>query len=146
MKVILGPGCDKAWRDSLSPWEREQLAAIHRQGRGLRDRTNHGSDRRWEQRGVVTYMRLYRGRVTEGPRRHGHEAVVIERTDEGYTMTGVHREHGYDVDFETGALAPTVQWVITWRWWVSERSSANYPPHNPPEIVERARARHAAGL
>lgn len=138
MKVILGPGCDKAWRDSLSPWQHSQLAAIFRQGRGLIDGTDHGGDHRWRQRGVVTYERSYRRRIPRRPRfREGHEAIIVQRRDYGYVMTGVHRETGYLLDFETGELTERRVWAISWREWVTENSTANYPPSQVPNLVRR---------
>lgn len=124
MQIILGPGCDRAWREGLTPWQEENLAALYRQGRGLPDKTNHGSDMRWAQAGVRT-------RDSHGNWRRnasGHERVVIQATDFGYTALFIRRAKNFAVDPNTGEMPPAENvWKIVDIWHVGKVMSANHP-------------------
>ena len=131
MKIYYPDGCDQEWRDSLTPWQVRQLRALHRQGRGLRDRTDHGSDRRWMQRGVRTRGPHPGGpwRRTSPTDRYGHEAVIIKREPYGFRMLGVARATVHSIDPETGGdLQEMVAWQVVWIEYVSDNSTANFAP------------------
>jgi len=129
MKVFYPDGCEQEWRATLTPWQLRILAAVHRQGRGLRDRTNHGSDRRWMQAGCGTREGSYgTWRRKSRHDRHAHEAVVIRREDYGYRMLGVRRTVVHTLDPATGDLSEVEAWQVVWCEFVSARSSASFPP------------------
>lgn len=134
MKVIYAPGATPEWWAGLSEWQRRDLAAIHRQGKHLRERTDHGQDERWRQAGCVTYERAFGHRLVRGhysPRRRGgdaHERVLIVPTPYGYEKRGIRRSSVALIDPDTGETSVVEGWVICWRWYVGAEMSANYPP------------------
>lgn len=135
MRVVLGPGCDRAWRESLTPWQERQLADLYRQGRHLRDRTNHGGDYRWRQAGVK-----YRtnGFWQRNRRSEGHERVIIDATPYGYRIVFIRRQTGWAIDPETGAVTvlPEV-WVPINVWHVASDFSSSYDPTDHPRVRDR---------
>lgn len=133
MKVVYYPPQTQAWRESLSDWQRETLAALHRQGKHLRERTNHGDDWRWKQAGCKTYERFMRipRRVS---RRRGHERILIRRTDYGYEILALRRSRSFTVDPDTGVVAEQPDaWQIDDQWFVERDKSANFPPDRDRE-------------
>lgn len=138
MKVFLGPGCDLDWFHSLSPWQHETLAAIYRQGKGLPDRTNHGSDHRWQQAGCKT-----RGSYGEwrrnGHSRHYHQAVYIERAEgeDWFAICFIRRDSGvFTVADSTASdgsaiLVPVDDvWTTVEVWYCTPRGTQSFHPHS----------------
>jgi hypothetical protein len=131
MKITYGPGATPEWWASLSRFQRHYLAATHRQGKHLADRTDHGPDHRWMQAGCVTYERRYRGhyaRFVKPNDIHAHERVVVVPTDYGFELLGIRRSIVYVVDEETGASTPIEGWTGVWVWYVKADSAQSWPP------------------
>lgn len=127
MRIFYPDGCEQTWRESLSQWQLDTLAAIHRQGKDLRDGTNHGSDHRWQQAGVHYYASQYR-QLQRNPRTRGHEAIIIRKESYGFSVHGVRRATMYNIDLETGeALPAVIGWQTAWIWYVGADRSANFP-------------------
>lgn len=130
MKIVYNPPYDAEWGASLTPWQRSTLAELHRQGKHLPDRTNHGSDWRWCQAGV-RYKDDW-GKWVRNKRGKGlHESVLIARTDYGYIVTSIRRIEVFMVDPATGEHREQEGWTVVERWYVSAEQSANYPPGQP---------------
>lgn len=135
MRVVYAPGATPEWRAALSRWQRADLAAVHRQGKHLPDRTNHGTDERWRQAGCRTYeWRI--GWHTVGSTDHtAHERVLIVPTDYGYEKIGIRRTTVFTVDPETGVTLPIEGWVGVWRWYVQRDSSTSFPPNDSSGVL-----------
>lgn len=142
MKIHYPDGCEQAWRDSLSDSQRETLADLHRQGKHLRDRTNHGSDERWMQAGCKTYSWQEGARRTSRTDRYAHEAVVIRRESYGYRVIGVRRAEVFSIDPETGDTTPIQGWRIAWLWYVTAGGSQSWDPAHDAEV--RGKFAHAS--
>lgn len=133
MKVYLSPGCDLDWLHSLSPWQHETLAAIYRQGKGLPDRTNHGSDHRWQQAGCKTRQH-YGGWRRNGHGRHYHQAVYIERVPdrEWFIIHFIRRDNGIFAiaeDTHGPLLVPLEDaWTSTESWYCTPGGSQSFHP------------------
>lgn len=127
MKIVYNPPYDAEWGASLTPWQHSTLAALHRQGKHLPDRTNHGDDWRWTQAGCKT--RDSYGKWRRSPRGRGnHEAALVTRADFGYTVTSIRRTTIFLIDPETGESTPQEGWSVVDRWYVEADKSANYAP------------------
>lgn len=128
MKIAYNPPYDPEWGASLSPWQHDTLAALHRQGKHLPDRTDHGSDQRWHQAGCK--VRDGYGTWKRNPREssHYHEGIIISRTDYGFTVTSIRRAKTFLVDPDTGEVTPQEGWTVIGVWYVEPDKSANYPP------------------
>lgn len=147
MKVFLSPGCDLDWFHSLSPWQHETLAAIYRQGKHLRDKTNHGSDHRWQQAGCRTRESHYgwrkrnpwRGRAA----RHYHEAVYIERPrlsdtppegEDWFIIHFIRRDRSnFGLHFAPDGVRvrdlPFESWATVESWYCYPHMTANHTAH-----------------
>lgn len=145
MKIYYPDGCEQEWREGLSDWQRRHLHTIHRQGKGLPNRTDHGSDYRWDQRGVVTYD-------SYGTRRRpksGHEAMIIRKEWYGFRCIRVHRETFHRIDPETGVMTEETGWAISGIDYVSRNSTGSFPPndgdrHDVRKLHEDRRKERAA--
>jgi hypothetical protein len=114
--IALAPGCDRAWREALTPWQERALAALYRRGRGLADRTDHGSDKRWSQAGVKTRDRYGTWRRTRRSDTHAHERVIIRPTEYGFDALFVRRDTAYTVDPDTGDITELPDaWTVVGR-------------------------------
>lgn len=131
MKIDYPDGCEQEWRLGLSSWQLNILRNLHRQGRGLPDRTNHGDDERWQQAGVRT-RDSYGQWKRNGRGKYHHERVMIQRTDYGFIMSGLRRSSVVVIDPETGQVTEVGGWVFVWTWYVTRDGSANYPPKEDP--------------
>lgn len=110
--IVLAPGCDREWREQLTRWQERDLASLFRKGRGLPDRTNHGSDKRWAQAGVKTRDSYGYWRRTRRDNRQAHERVIIRPTEYGFDAVFVRRTAAFTVNPETAELAEQEVWTV----------------------------------
>lgn len=128
MKIDCPDGCDQEWRLSLSPWQRRTLGEVFRQGQGLRDGTNHGSDERWRQAGVKTRASNGFWHRTPYPSSRSHTRILIERTDYGFAVSGLARDSVVVLDTDTAKMTTVEGWSFVWTWYVSREMTSSFPP------------------
>jgi hypothetical protein len=117
------------WAETLTPWQRKQLAALYRQGRGLWEGTDGGPDHRWRQAGVRTRSRMYGWADARRRPTDGHERIMIVPTSYGFEIVGIRRSTGFLIDPETAELrVPPEVWTPVWTAYCSANSTANFPP------------------
>lgn len=126
MQIVYAPGATPEWWAGLSHWQRRALAEIHRQGRHLPDRTNHGGDQRWQQSGTKTYDQY--GMVRRTPRREGHERVLIKPAEWGFTMMGIRRRTVTLMEGDGSEVRVVEGWVPVWSWYVRASQSTSWHP------------------
>ena len=128
MKIDYPDGCEQEWRESLGAWGRETLAALHRQGKHLPDKTDHGSDERWRQIGCKTRNNYGHWRRTSQQDSGAHERILIRKREYGFAVFGLRKSEVVTIDPETGVTTSVKGYRIVWAWYVGDGVSANYEP------------------
>lgn len=125
MRIVYLEEPTQEWRDGLSAWQRAALAALHRQGRGLRDRTNHGSDYRWKQAGVKTRDSYGRWRRTSPDSRSAHQMIAIRRESFGFTIIFLRRDRVWLLGDDFVTVVEATGWAPLGHWYVCRDFSTN---------------------
>lgn len=128
MRVVLGAGCDKAWRDSLDQGTACNLARYFKN-------EDDGAGPFFRQKGVRTRVRFSKRYNSRNAR--GHERIVILREDYGFRAVGIHRQHGFAFDEVTLDFVEQPEtWVETWTDYCWGGVRASFPPAAPTQPNE----------